>query len=123
MNKFQRSWQLFKSSLTVMRRDKQLLLFPILTTACTMLVALLFLFPVAFQSTGHPWVSAAHWTAVGSSIYSVSGSGEAGSGTVEEPGYRHGRHAGGNGIRPLAVAYFAVIYFVSMFIATFFNVA
>lgn len=123
MNKFQRSWQLLKSSLTVMRRDRKLLLFPILTTACTLLVAVLFLLPVAFQPTGHSYTSSEHWKAVGNSIYTVSESGTAGPGTLEnaEPGA--GAHSGVTGVRPLAVVYFALIYFTSMFLATFFNVA
>jgi hypothetical protein len=111
MNKFQRSWQLFKSSLAVMRKDKQLLLFPILTTACTLLMGLLFLFPIAFQPTGHGYASAAHWKAVGSTLY-----------------YSDGANYGNNqvairSVKPLALVYFAVTYFISMFVATFFNVA
>jgi hypothetical protein len=123
MNKFQRSWQLFKSSLTVMRRDKQLLLFPILTTACTMLAALLFLFPVAFQPTGHSYASAEHWQAVGNSMFSASNAEDPGPGKVEVSYNRQGRQYGIKQVRPLAAAYFLVVYFVSMFIATFFNVA
>src|SRR5437588_13129723 len=123
MNKFQRSWQLLKSSIAVMRRDKQLLLFPILTTACTALVSVLFLFPVAFQPTGHSYSSGEHWKAVGNSIYSVNSADGAGAGAVANSDYRHGRQSAIKGVRPLAVGYFAVTYFVSMFIATFFNVA
>jgi hypothetical protein len=116
MNKFQRSWQLFKSSLAVMRKDKQLLLFPILTTACTLLIGLLFLFPIAFQPTGHSYVSGAHWKAVGTTLYDTDGAGYA-------------NHDGNNGqmairnVKPLALVYFGVTYFASMFVATFFNVA
>src|SRR6266487_868280 len=112
MNKFQRSWHLLKSSIAVMQRDKQLLLFPILTTACTMVVALLFLFPVAFQPTGHSYVSAEHWKAVGNSIYSTSSSDTAVQGTVENRSFRHGQYSAVQRVRPLALAYFAVIYFI-----------
>jgi hypothetical protein len=102
-----------------MRRDKQLLLFPIITSICTCVVGVLFMMPVAFQPTGHSYVSAAHWKAVGNSIYTVS-SDDGGNTTFE---IRNGRYSAVQRVRPLAVAYFAVVYFVSMFIATFFNVA
>ena len=103
-----------------MRRDQKLLLFPILTTACTLLVALLFLAPVAMQPTGHSYLSAEHWTAVGHSLFRASDSGAAG---PEASDYPASRPSSLSGVRPLAVAYFALIYFTSMFLATFFNVA
>ncbi|HEX4646501.1 MAG TPA: hypothetical protein VH598_12930, partial [Verrucomicrobiae bacterium] len=116
MSKFQRSWQLFKSSLAVMQRDKKLLLFPVLTTAFTILIAVLFLMPVAFRPTGHAYASVEHWKAVGNSVYDVD--------------WQHRSSADGSnqgvtvrGVKPLALGYFAVMYFVSMFFATFFNVA
>ncbi len=123
MNKFQRSWQLFKTSLVVMRRDKRLLLFPVITAVCTFLIAVVFLVPVAFQSTGYSYTSAQHWEAVGNSLY---GPGSAEAPSVESDGTTSGaavHHAQSGGVRPLAVGYFALIYFVSMFTATFFNVA
>src|SRR5437899_2809188 len=112
MNKFQRSWHLLKSSIEVMRRDKQLLLFPIITSICTCVVAVLFMMPVAFQPTGHSYVSVEHWKAVGNSVYSVSSSDSGTQATIEDRGYRHGRYAAVERVRPLAVAYFALIYFV-----------
>lgn len=123
MNTFQRSWELFKTSLRVMQRDKQLLLFPVITTVCTMAITLLFLVPVAFQPTGRNYTSADHWNAVGQRIYKSNDNQPI---TVEKDGtgvqtqtYRSQRQ----GLQPLAVGYFAFLYFVSMFTATFFNVA
>ena len=95
-----------------MRKDKQLLLFPILTTACTVLIGVLFLFPIAFQPTGHSYVSAAHWKAVGSTLYYSDGG-----------NYGHSGQMAVRSIKPLALVYFGVTYFASMFVATFFNVA
>jgi hypothetical protein len=123
MNKFQRSWHLLKSSIEVMRRDKQLLLFPIITTICTCVVAVLFMMPVAFRPTGHSYASAEHWKAVGNSIYSVNTSDSGSQAAFSSHSYRNNRYEAVQRVRPLAVAYFAVVYFVSMFIATFFNVA
>ena len=123
MNKFQRSWQLFKSSMAVMEREKKLLLFPILTTVCTILIAVLFLAPVAFQPTGHAYTSAHHWQTVGERIFQQPAGTTT---TVAQDGDSlrltgHQRIEGE--FRPLALAYFALIYFTSMFAATFFNVA
>ena len=124
MNRFQRSWQLFKSSLQVMGREPKLLLFPIVTAACTFLITLLFLAPVAFQPTGHSPLSAQHWQAVGNSL--VKGSISVESGTSTDGHGHNSRHQFrgqiGN-LKPVAAAYFAVLYFTSMFCATFFNVA
>ena len=61
MNRFQLSWQLFKSSLLVMQRDKRLLIFPLLTMTGVVGIALVFLAPIGLQPTGHRYLSAAHW--------------------------------------------------------------
>jgi hypothetical protein len=115
MDKFRRSWELFKTSLIVMGRDKRLLLFPILTTLFTALVAVLFLMPVAFQRTGFAYGTVDHWKAVGNSVYALDQAGHARAAGPVQYGIR--------GVRPLALGYFAVMYFVSMFCATFCNVA
>ena len=122
MNKFQRSWELLKSSLAVMQRDTRLLLFPILTFGLTIFITILFLMPVAFQRTGHSVRSLEHWQAVGNSVFSTDNS--ASTNAEDDSGYhRHRSHRGSGGIRPVAVGYFAMMYFVSMFLATFCNVA
>ncbi len=120
MSRFQRSWELFKCSLAVMRRDPQLLIFPIVTSAFTILVALLFLFPVAFQPTGHSYASAAHWQTVAHRVGIVSG--DRNSAEAEERPYVPGRPTVFAPGKPM-LAYFAVMYFTSMLCATFFNVA
>ena len=123
MNKFQRSWQLFKSSLEVMGREKKLLLFPILTAVCAIFIALLFLAPVAFQPTGYAYTSAQHWETVGDRVFKA-----APKETVSVTQDANTLHVSGNQraqgeFQPVAMAYFALVYFVSMFVATFFNVA
>jgi hypothetical protein len=50
--KFARSWALMKASAGVLRSDKSLLLFPLLSGICTLLVAASFLIPVAVMVTG-----------------------------------------------------------------------
>jgi hypothetical protein len=46
MSKLARSWELAKASLSVLKADKELLLFPILSTIATLLLAASFLVPV-----------------------------------------------------------------------------
>jgi hypothetical protein len=50
--KFARSWALMKASATVLRSDKSLLLFPLLSGLCTLLVAASFLIPVWLMVLG-----------------------------------------------------------------------
>jgi hypothetical protein len=123
MNKFQRSWQLFKSSLEVMGREKKLLLFPFLTAVCTIIVALLFVAPVAFQPTGHAYTSARHWETVGDRVFKAAPQDTV---TVTQDAntlHVSGKQTAEGKLQPLALAYFALMYFTSMFVATFFNVA
>ncbi|MGY3041301.1 hypothetical protein ACVWWQ_002933 [Rhodanobacter sp. TND4EL1] len=50
--KFARSWALMKASAAVLRSDKSLLLFPLLSGVCTLLVAASFLIPVGMMVFG-----------------------------------------------------------------------
>ncbi len=52
--KFSRSWALLKASAAVLRSDKSLLLFPLLSGLCTLLVAASFLLPVGMMVIGDP---------------------------------------------------------------------
>jgi len=108
MNKFLRSWYLFKSSLSIMKRDKQLLLFPIVTFICSVMIVLFFLVPVTLRPTGYAYHTAQHWHVIGQSLFVP---------TTDA----HGRAT--ETLSPLAMGYLVFMYFVSMFFATFFNVA
>ena len=111
MSRFQRSWQLFKSSLFIIARNKQLLVFPIIIFFLTMMIFLFFLAPVVLRPTGYSYASAQHWQAISHSLF-IQSSPDAAAGS----GSRVGLTAG-------AIVYLAFLYFVSMFFATFFNVA
>ena len=50
--KFSRSWALMKASAAVLQSDKSLLIFPLLSGACTLLVAASFLLPVILMMVG-----------------------------------------------------------------------
>ncbi len=106
MNAFQRSWMLLKSSLSVIGRNKQLLVFPVIIFLCTTFIILFFLAPPILRPTGHSYASAEHWKAIGNSLFHESATPDARNGTqfVLTRG---------------AMAYLAFLYFLSMFIATF----
>ena len=115
MDKFRRSWELFKSSLYVMQQHKKLLVFPIVTAALTIIITMLFIVPVAFQPTGYSYNSGKHWGKVVNTIYDAS--------SLDTHRNHHTRNELISGVKPLGLAYFATMYFASMFCATFFNVA
>jgi len=109
MSKFQRSWLLFKSSLSIIGRNKILLAFPIGIFACTSIIVLFFLAPPMLRPTGYSYVSSQHWQAIYHSLFSqTNAAGQTGLQVAFTPG---------------ALAYLAFLYFVSMFVATFLNVA
>src|SRR5260221_2803699 len=108
MNKFKRSWLLFKSSLSIMAKNKQLLVFPVVVFAFTILIILFFLVPVTLRPTGYSYLSGQHWQTISHSLFVQT------------------TDADGRAVQtlsPVAMVYLAFMYFVSMFFATFFNVA
>lgn len=106
MSRFQRSWSLFTCSVAVIRANRKLLLFPIMITFLMFVMAMFFIVPVAFWSTGHAYTELAHWQAVAHRWVSW---GEAEGGTVK--------------VNPAGYGLLAGIYLVSTFLATFLNVA
>jgi len=107
MNRFQRSWLLLKSSLWVIARNKQLLVFPVVVATCTVAIVLFFLAPPILRPTGYSYVSAEHWKAIFNSLFTKTGGGDQTQFILTRG----------------AMVYFALVYFVAMFIATFCNVA
>ncbi len=110
MSRFQRSWLLFKSSLFVIARNKRLLVFPIIIFFLTMMILLFFLAPMVLRPTGYSYASAQHWQAISHSLFTQSPDAAAG---------KNSRI----GLTPVAMVCLAFLYFVSIFFATFFNVA
>ncbi len=99
----QRSWQLLQSSLQVMREHPKLLIFPIITAFLTMIIALFFLVPVVGLVVAKGWLQ------------------------TSSPGlseqwanfFKTGNTTG----EAIGFAIMAVIYILSMALATFFNTA
>ena len=128
MNKIKRSLHLLKTSFAILLQKKKLLLFPFINSGVALVVALFFIAPVALYPTGHPYSSSAHWSVIGERIthafspamQRVSHHDQTGNETTAfAPGgitgvfFQHGWFA----------LFFAVIYFLSMFLGTFCNVA
>jgi hypothetical protein len=68
ITKFKQSWQLFKASIIVTFRYRKLLWFPVLTTMLTLVIALFFLsamaLPVVLHHTGYRLNQKEHWVAL-----------------------------------------------------------
>ncbi len=88
MGKFERSWLLFKSSISVIARNKQLLLFPVIISVLSVVIMLFFVAPAALWPTGHSYASLEHWQTIGSTFFSVSnGAGTHGSRITYSPAF------------------------------------
>ncbi len=113
MTRLNTSWLLFTQSLTVMWSNKKLILFPAITAILTLLIILFFIVPIAFQPTGYKYSEFEHWKAVGQRMITIE--------SLES-------HANGN-VPPKAeltrggMILIATLYFIAMFLATFFSVA
>jgi hypothetical protein len=105
-SKLSRSWLLFTTSLQVVRQNKKLLLFPIVTSVCSVIMLLFFVAPALLYPSGHALLEPAHWQTLGQQLgLKIDG--------------------GHSALHPNAIffGYAAAVYLVSMFTATFFNVA
>ena len=107
MSKLQQSLALFKCSLRVVRENRKLLLFPIIISVLTLIIALFFMMPLAFWNTGHAFTEAAHWQVLADHVATWSEEPEQSEIALNIAGY----------------ALLAAIYLISVFLATFFNVA
>src|SRR6516165_7091068 len=110
MNPFQRSWLLLKCSLAVIGQHKRLLLFPIVVATLTMLIVGFCLLPPVLRPTGYSYTSVEHWKVIWHSLFTSTDSAGA-------------THTNQYGLTPVAYAYTGFVYFLCMFLATFFNVA
>jgi len=140
ITKFKQSWQLFKASITVTLRYRKLLWFPVLTTCLTAFIALFFLsamaLPVVLHHTGYHLNQKQHWVALkdyylpAPAVQPKSPNPAAGASLAlstlltgrSTAADKSGQPATAHGF-PWGSLCFLVIYFVSMFMATFFNVA
>jgi hypothetical protein len=106
--KIGRSWQLFKSSVVVIRNHPKLLVFPIVTGLLTVVIALFFLAPLVLVLLAPHWIQNTPWQVL-----------------AERWGFvRFHYGAGGNAqFQPLATLLLAGMYLLNMFLATFCSVA
>ena len=130
MNKINRSLRLLKTAFVILFREKRLLLFPFIASGLALIVAMFFMAPIALYPSGHPYFSAAHWSVIGERVLHASS-------PVLHPATHHDRSGnetptwspGMTGFGHVIFRHwwvtllFAVMYFASMFLATFCNVA
>jgi ABC-type multidrug transport system fused ATPase/permease subunit len=140
ITRFKRSWELFKASITVTLRYRKLLWFPILTTFATAFIAFFFLsamaLPVVLHHTGYRLNQKQHWVAL-KDYYLPAPAAQSkprdpAAGAVEAlnvllTGHstavdQSGQPVAARGF-PWGSLWLLAIYLVSMFLATFFNVA
>ena len=141
--KFQRRWMLFKASITVTLRHRKLLLFPVLTVFLTAVIGLFFVsaitLPLTLHPTGHRFYEPQHWLALGTYYFPPASdqpvAGEPGSKAAEGRDSSAAAHSAdaNRGNQPnnfragpayrWRYPFGIVIYFASMVLATFFNVA
>jgi hypothetical protein len=130
MNKLKRSGRLLKAAFAVLFREKKLLFFPAIGSGLALVMAIFFLLPITFYPTGQPYFSTAHWSALAAKVENRF-----------DAASHHRQHQlaqpGGEYVPPQpytpseqlfphqwwTAPLFALMYFVSMFLATFSNVA
>jgi Family of unknown function (DUF6159) len=106
--KLQRSWQLFRRSVSVIRENPKLLIFPVMTGLLTTAIALFFLAPVGLVLVAPHWIAGTRVRALADSI-----------GFLRFP-------QGGTfnfQVQPLGSAILGGIYLLNMFLATLSSVA
>jgi len=140
ITKFKQSWELFKASIAVTLRYRKLLWFPVLTTFLTAFIAVFFLsamaLPVVLHHTGYHLNQKQHWVALGDyylPAHAVQPKPRDPAAQASESlsalltGHssvadKSGHFAAARGF-PWGSVFLLVVYLVSMFLATFFNVA
>lgn len=140
ITRFQQSWQIFRASIDATLQHRKLLWFPFVTTVLTAFIALFFLsamaLPEILHDTGYRLTQKEHWRAlegyyfpppaqkkpfnpagtISTRVLSVLLTGQPAAAGKSSRDATAVRVAG-------ASVFMAVIYFTSMFLATFFNVA
>lgn len=105
MGRIKRSRELFKRTLSVIRKNKKLLLFPIVTFFLSLVIYAFFITPVALWNTGYSYSDVHHWKALGERWLIIDGESK------------------NSDVRPVGYILIIGLYMGSMFLATFFNVA
>jgi len=116
--RFKNSWMLLERSLQVIAEHKKLLVFPLITFAATMGIFLFFLAAFLFQPTGHSITDKSHWEAVGQSVIASESIDE-----IKQAAQAKDKRHIEPKLNQTGIVIFAAIYFISIFLATFFNVA
>ncbi len=114
IDRFKNGFVLLGNSFGVMRANPRLLLFPFATAVLTVVIGVLFMTPIVFSPSSHKYTEGAHWKEVGARLVII--------GPPTDYDLARGRKESIT-FSKQALAYFVLAYFLSMFLATFFNVA
>ena len=112
MGKFKTSWSLFRSSLSVITQNKRLLLFPIIGFFFIVIIGIFFISPIFLWDSGHSITDPLHWEALGEHYGKMLENQEVKPETRIEMKFTK-----------TMLAWCALFYLISMFSATFINVA
>ncbi len=112
MGRFKTSFDLFKRSFAVIKENKKLLLFPLIEFIFIIIIGIFFISPVLLWSTGYPITDSSHWAALGEKLITMT----------DTNGKRAGVMTYGLTDK-IFYAWGILFYLISMFAATFFNVA
>jgi len=107
ITKTKTSWELFKISLQIIAKHKKLLVFSVIVTALSFVIALCFLVPVVFWNTGYPYTSLIHWKTMAEIFFDLKG--------LDDNSETWKPFVG--------LIFFGTIYLTSMFVTIFFSVA
>jgi hypothetical protein len=139
ITKFKQSWLLFKASITLTLRHRKLLWFPVLNVILLAFIAFFFLsamaIPMALHHTGYRLNQLEHWESLGSYYFLDSTQPKSTNAPAESNAHvnfqftnhhlaldKSGHPIETYGL-PWVPIVLVLVYFISMFLATFFNVA
>ena len=147
-----RVWQLIQAAISILKQHPKFLVFPVVTTFSTAIILLFFTAPVAFQPTGYRYTDLRHWETVCHLFFSKTSTPESNSADSPEsvapeingaepsaksaaiPPSRSPVSSGGlphantnteerPNLTAFGMVYCGAAYYLSMVLATYFNVA
>ena len=111
MGKFKTSFELFKRSLGVIKKNKKLLLFPVIESVFIIIIGIFFISPVFLWDSGYSVSDSQHWQALSEHVVKIFAENQASktmTGVITNEKW---------------YAWCILIYLASMFVTTFFSVA
>ncbi|MDD5687832.1 MAG: DUF6159 family protein [Elusimicrobia bacterium] len=118
--KFKNSWLLFKASVSILFKNKKLLIFPIVIIFLLISIIALYITPVLLQSTGYDYTKIEHWKTVGQRLIVLE------PGTSKITPYNTKTISNSKqrlNLTTTGTIYFIILYLIIMFLSVYSNVA